>query len=69
MLRQLSNAEHREVEVLNNKVCSHKKCYTLNENVKVRPKMSDNLLIILVRKRAKIRNRYNQAPHLAQDTN
>ena len=26
-------------------------------------------LIIKVRKRAKIRNRYNQAPHLTQDTN
>ena len=26
-------------------------------------------LIIIVKKRAKIRNRYNQAPHLTQDTN
>ena len=28
-----------------------------------------NNLILIVRKRAKIRNRYNQAPHLTQDTN
>ena len=27
------------------------------------------MLVIKVRKRAKIRNRYNQAPHLTQDTN
>ena len=26
-------------------------------------------VVIKVRKRAKIRNRYNQAPHLTQDTN
>ena len=31
--------------------------------------MNPNLLIIKVRKRAKIRNRYNQAPHLTQVTN
>ena len=28
-----------------------------------------HVLIIKVRKRVKIRNRYNQAPHLTQDTN
>ena len=28
-----------------------------------------HLLLVKVRKRAKIRNRYNQAPHLAQDAN
>ena len=28
-----------------------------------------SMLCIEVRKRAKIRNRYNQAPHLTQDTN
>ena len=34
------------------------------------PRSTDKTsLIIKVRKRAKIRNRYNQAPHLTQDTN
>ena len=31
--------------------------------------IEDNWYWIKVRKRAKIRNRYNQAPHLTQDTN
>ena len=31
--------------------------------------LSFNLVTIKVRKRTKIRNRYNQAPHLTHDTN
>ena len=34
-----------------------------------RPADTDYFLIIKVKKRARIRNRYNQAPHLTQDTN
>ena len=33
------------------------------------PSTDKTILIIKVRKGAKIRNRYNQAPHLTQDTN
>ena len=43
------------------KYCNHKDCIT--------PCYPTDRMEIKVRKRAKIRNRYNQAPHLNQDTN
>ena len=37
--------------------------------ISIKNQLFKRLTIIKVRKKAKIRNRYNQAPHLTQDTN
>ena len=37
--------------------------------VSIKNQLFKRITIIKVRKKAKIRNRYNQAPHLTQDTN
>ena len=39
----------------------------VTSQVKPNPYIEKNILIQKVRKNAKIRNRYNQVPHLAQD--
>ena len=44
-------------------------CYNMHSNQCSVLYLSDCTIIIRVRKRAKIRNRYNQVPHLTQDTN
>ena len=38
-------------------------------NLKENDRQLNSIILIKVRKRAKIRNRYKQAPHLTQDTN
>ena len=39
------------------------------QEIKLKTEQDEQLSVLKVRKRAKIRNRYNQAPHLTQDTN